>query len=125
MASEVGHILFVDDDEALCYSAAKALRKAGFVVSVAPDHHLALQILEGPQTLDLLITDLVMPNGINGFALARMARLRRLDLRVLYVTGYDLPLEEGIGNVLRKPISLDALVAEARNALTGPPDPTS
>jgi CheY-like chemotaxis protein len=70
----------------------------------------------------LLITDIVMPGGINGFALARMARMRRLDLRVLYVTGYDLPMEEGIGKVLRKPIELDALVAEAQKALAGPPD---
>ena len=112
------HILFVDDDEAFCYAAAKALRNAGFSVSLAPDHRLALQILEGPQPPDLLITDLVMPGGINGFALARMARMRRLDLRVLYVTAYDLPMEEGIGKVLRKPIGLDALVAEARNALS-------
>jgi hypothetical protein len=52
-----------------------------------------------------------------------MARMRRLDLRVLYLTGYDLPMEEGIGKVLRKPISLDTLVAEARNALAGPPEP--
>ena len=119
------HILMVDDDEAFCYAVSKALSNAGFVVSVAPDHHLALEILEGPQRPDLLITDVVMPGGINGFALARMARMRRLDLRVLYLTGYDLPLEEGIGKVLRKPISLDALVPEARNALTGQPDPTS
>ena len=54
-----------------------------------------------------------------------MARMRRLDMRVLYVTGYDLPMEEGIGKALRKPISLDLLVAEARNALTGSPDPPS
>jgi hypothetical protein len=48
-----------------------------------------------------------------------------LDLRVLYVTGYDLPMEEGIGKVLRKPISLDTLIAEARNALAGSPDQPS
>lgn len=115
----------MDDDEAFCYAAAKALRSAGFVVSLAPDHHLALQILDGPEPLDLLITDVVMPGGINGFALARMARMRRLELSVLYVTGYDQPMEEGIGKVLRKPISLDTLVAEARNALAGPHGPPS
>ena len=119
------HILLVDDDEAFCYAAAKALRNAGFVVSLAPDHRLALQILEGPHPPDLLITDLVMPRGIHGFALARMARLRCLKLRVLYLTAYDLPTGEAIGKVLRKPIDLYALVAEARDALAGPPDPPS
>jgi CheY-like chemotaxis protein len=82
VSPSIGHILVVDDDEAFCYAIAKALRNAGFVVSGAPDHHLALRILEGPQPPDLLITDLVMPGGINGFALARMGRMRRLDLRV-------------------------------------------
>jgi len=66
-----------------------------------------------------------MPAGINGFALARMGRMRRLDLRVLYVTGYDLPMEEAIGKILRKPISPEVLVAEAREALAGPPNPPS
>jgi DNA-binding response OmpR family regulator len=75
------------------------------------------------QPLDLLITDVIIPGGINGFALARMARMRRLGLRVIYLTGYEVPIEHGIGKVLRKPISLDVLVAEARNALAGPPDP--
>jgi CheY-like chemotaxis protein len=46
---------------------------------LAPDHRLALQILESSQPLDLLITDVVMPGHVNGFALARMARMRRRD----------------------------------------------
>jgi len=120
LASELGHILFVDDDEAFCYAAAKALSSGGFDVTLAPDHRIALQILEGPQPLDLLITDLVMPGGINGFALARMARMRRLDLRVLYLTAYELPMGEAVGKILRKPIDLDVLVSEVRLVLTAP-----
>jgi CheY-like chemotaxis protein len=124
LASESGHILLVDDDEAFCYAAAKALRSGGFDVTLAPDHRrLALQILEGPQPLDLLITDLVMPGGINGFALARMARMRRLDLRVLYLTAYELPMGEAVGKILRKPIDLEVLVSEVRLVLTAPVDP--
>jgi hypothetical protein len=38
---------------------------------------------------------------------------------------YEIPIEDGIGKVLRKPIELDALVAEAQKALAGPPDPPS
>src|SRR5690242_12595613 len=96
----VGHILLVDDDEAFSYSASKALQNAGFNVLTASDHRLALQILEGPQTLDLLITDLVMPDRVNGFALARMARIKRIGLRILYVTAYgDIPTNEASGKI--------------------------
>ena len=112
-------ILFVDDDKAFSYSAAKVLRAAGYEVWLAHDYRIALQILESPQPLDLLITDVVMPNSINGFALARMARLRRLDLKILYMTAYDVSVEEAITKVLRKPLSLERLVIEARLALAG------
>jgi hypothetical protein len=69
--------------------------------------------------VDLLITDLVVPNGVNGFALARMARLRRLDLKVIYLTDIDVPTEEAIGKILRKPLALEVLSLEARLALVG------
>jgi CheY-like chemotaxis protein len=81
MAAGSADILVVDDDEAFCYTAGKVLREAGYRVLLAPDHRLALQILESPQPLDLLITDVVMPGHVNGFALARMARMRRHDLK--------------------------------------------
>ena len=68
MLAHPQRILLVDDEEASGYAAAKVLRKAGFEVSLAPDHRLALQILENPQPLDLLITDVVMPDRVNGFA---------------------------------------------------------
>ena len=88
----------------------------------SPVARLALQILESPQPLDLLITDVVMPDRVNGFALARMARMRRLDLKILYVSAYELPTEEAIGKILRKPIAPDALVVEAGLALAAPGD---
>jgi CheY-like chemotaxis protein len=53
MLAHPQRILLVDDEEAFGYAAAKVLRKAGFEVSLAPDHRLALQILETPQPLDL------------------------------------------------------------------------
>jgi CheY-like chemotaxis protein len=111
------HILLIDDDEAFSYASAKALRNAGFEVSLAPDHRLALQILQSPQPIDLLITDIVMPGYVNGFALARMARMRRLELKVIYMTAYDFPDDEAIGKVLRKPLTMDLLVCEAGKAL--------
>jgi hypothetical protein len=50
-------ILFVDDDEAFSYAAAKELRAAGYEVWLAPDHRLALQIPESPQFADRDPTD--------------------------------------------------------------------
>lgn len=117
MAPSPARILFVDDDEAFSYAAARGLRAAGFVVSLAPDHRLALQILESRQPLDLLITDIVMPGHVNGFALARMARMRRLDLKVLYMTAFDVSADEAVGKILRKPFPPDLLAKEAHIAL--------
>jgi CheY-like chemotaxis protein len=111
-------ILFVDDDEAFSYAAAKVLRTAGYKVWLAHDYRNALQILESRQPLDLLIT-IVMRNGVNGFALARMARMRRLDLKILYLTAFDFPAEEAAGKIVRKPIPLELLVFETRRALGG------
>jgi CheY-like chemotaxis protein len=117
MGSIRGHILLVDDDEGFRYAAEKALRSAGFEIVAVPDYRGALETLESNQPLDLLLTDIVMPDRVNGFALARMARMRRLDLKVLYLSAYDVPSHEAIGKVLRKPITGDELAAEVRLAL--------
>ena len=117
MGTPPAHILLVDDEEGFRYAAAKALQTAGFEVVAVPDYRGALEMLEGDGPLDLLVTDIVMPDRVNGFALARMARMRRLDLKVLYLTAYDVPSHEAIGKVLRKPITADELTAEVRLAL--------
>lgn len=110
-------ILLVEDEDGFRYAATKALEDAGFEVSAAPDYREALAVLEGPQSVDLLVTDVVMPDRINGFALARMARMRRVGLKVLYLTAYDVPTVEAVGKVLRKPLTDEELVSEVRLAL--------
>ena len=112
-------ILVVDDDTVFGDAAARVLRGAGFEVSLAPDHRLALEDLESTRPVDLLITDIVMPDRVNGVALSRMARMRRPELKVMYLTAYDIPgvEDEAAGPVLRKPIDEDRLVAEVRRVL--------
>lgn len=100
-------VLLVEDDEAARISIAGLLRHAGYTVHVAPDYRLALSLLECAQPIDLLVTDIVMPDRVNGLALARMARLRRPGIKLLYITGYDIPrlTAEALGPVVRKPFA--------------------
>jgi CheY-like chemotaxis protein len=114
----VPRILLVDDDLAFGDATARVLRAAGFEVFQAADHRLALDDLESTRPIDLLITDIVMPDRVNGVALSRMARMRRPELKVIYLTAYDIPgVEDEAGPVLRKPIDDEQLLAEIRRAL--------
>jgi CheY-like chemotaxis protein len=112
-------ILVVDDDPAFGGYTASLLRAAGFEVCLAPDHRQALEELESTRPIDLLITDIVMPDRVNGVALSRMARMRRPELKVIYLTAYDIPgiEDDAIGPVLRKPIDGEQLVVEVRRVL--------
>jgi CheY-like chemotaxis protein len=112
-----GSILLVDDDEGFRYAATKILEKAGFDVTGAPDYREALEVLEGDAPVDLLVTDVYMPKGIHGFALARMARMRRFELKVLYLSGFDVPEVEDVGKVLRKPVSDEQFLNEVELAM--------
>jgi CheY-like chemotaxis protein len=120
VTSDGPYILLVDDEEGFRYAASKALENAGFTVAAVEDYRDALTRLERDERIDLLLTDIVMPNRVNGFALARMARLRRHDLKVLYITSFDVPTTEAAGKVIRKPITEEELVREVWDALARP-----
>ncbi len=110
-------ILLVDDDDGYRYAAQKALEDAGFAVIAARGFNDALEALDSLEPIDLLVIDIVMQ--VNGFALARMARYRRPKLKTLYITGYDVPAEEAVGRLIRKPTVMDDLVREVRAAIEG------
>ena len=117
MENTVPTILFVDDEDGFRYATTKALEKAGFAVTAERDYVGALKQLESDRPIDLLLTDVVMPDRLHGFALARMARMRRRSMKVVYITGQDVPTSEAMGSVLRKPIGEEALVDEIRRVL--------
>jgi CheY-like chemotaxis protein len=117
--SATQRILLVEDDLGFGEATAKLLRGAGFEVFLAPDHRLALEDIESSRPIDLMITDIVMPQRVNGLALARMARLRRPQLKVIYLTAYEISGadQEAMGTILRKPIENEQLLAEVKRAI--------
>jgi CheY-like chemotaxis protein len=112
-------ILLVDDDEGFREALGAQLRSAGYAVQLAPDYRLALEILESDAPVDLLLLDIVMPERVNGLALARMARLRRREIKILYLSGYDVAGldREALGTILRKPIDNAELLEEVQRTL--------
>ena len=112
-----GRILVVDDDDAMSYALTRVLAAEGYNVVGAHDYRDALRILEDGAPVDLLLTDLRLP-GVNGFALARMGRMRHHDLKVVYMTAYDeFPANEAVGPVMHKPVDPDRLLRAIREAL--------
>src|SRR5262249_62111734 len=114
------HILVVEDGPAYREALGHILQREGYSVSLTADFRGALEILESEQPVSLMLVDIVMPDRVNGIALARMARLRRRDIKIIYITGYNIPGidREALGPILRKPIDDTALVEEIGKVLT-------
>jgi CheY-like chemotaxis protein len=117
---EKAHILVVDDDPTFGEALCQVLRCSGYGATLATNFPPALAILDSQQPVDLLLIDIVMPESVNGIALSRMARLRRRGLKVIYLTGYDLPGidHEPLGPILRKPVDNQVLIQEIHRALS-------
>jgi signal transduction histidine kinase/CheY-like chemotaxis protein len=109
-------VLVADDEAALARVAELALTRAGCRVRAVTSAREALAILEQhPDQVDVLVTDLTMPE-MSGLELTAEARRLRPGLPVLLVSGYSVMLtdeqvaEEGIAAVLAKPYAPDELV---------------
>jgi PAS domain S-box-containing protein len=82
-------ILVVEDDPVVRAVAVKTLESAGYEVLQAGDGPSGLKLLERPGRIDLLFTDLIMPNGMSGQDLLRHARGLRPDLKAIFTSGYS------------------------------------
>jgi PAS domain S-box-containing protein len=122
-------ILLVEDEVNLRRLARQYLETQGYKILEAEDGAAALQIAAGyAGTIDLLLTDVIMP-GMNGRELAASVAANRGEIRVLYMSGYT---ENAIGhnglldvgiNLLQKPFSLPALKDKVREVLDSEPIP--
>ena len=83
-------ILVVEDDPDVLDVAVESLRMLEYDVLTAPDGPSALAVLRRDPNIQILLSDIVMPHGINGVELAREAVRLRPDLRVLLASGYPM-----------------------------------
>jgi CheY-like chemotaxis protein len=81
-------VLVVDDEEAILKFVERVLREAGCRTAIAHDGVDAVSVAATLDRVDLLVTDLMMPN-MNGDELARRLRVTEPDLPVLYLTGFS------------------------------------
>ncbi|MCH9051087.1 MAG: PAS domain S-box protein [Proteobacteria bacterium] len=116
-------ILVVEDEAGVREIAVSLLKRCGYRVLEAEDGAAALKILDEHPDIDLLLTDVVMPGGMGGPDLARNARERRPDLKVLYTSGYPESaivhrgaLDEGV-EMIGKPYQKDELAQKVRRVL--------
>jgi len=118
-------ILVVDDDREVLDVAVENLSDLGYRVRAAHDGSEALQMLRGPEPIDLLLTDVVMPGAVNGEQLAREARILRPGLKILLTSGYpsavlaDRADVSGHFEILGKPYRRDDLATTLRRVLGG------
>jgi PAS domain S-box-containing protein len=81
-------VLVVDDEPTVRMLVVDALSELGYACLEAPDGAAGLRILQGDRRIDLLITDVGLPGGLNGRQVADGARALRPELKVLFITGY-------------------------------------
>jgi PAS domain S-box-containing protein len=116
-------ILVVDDEPLVRMVALEILEELGYEVLEAEDGPSGLRQLQARKDIDVLVTDVGLPNGMNGRQLADAARVARPELKVLFITGYAENavlnhghLEQGM-QVMTKPFASDALGRRVKELL--------
>lgn len=120
-----GTVLLVEDEDMVRAVAQRALTRQGYKVLTANDGEQGLEVLASGESIDLLISDVVMPN-MDGPTMVGQARARYPDLPVLFMSGYaeeQLRKSIDIANVafLPKPFSVSQLAEAARDTMASRP----
>lgn len=114
-AREGETVLVIDDEPIVRMLVVDILEELGYQALEAGDGVSGMKILESKVRIDLLITDVGLPGGMNGRQVAEAARMRRPDLEILFITGYAENavlnhghLEPGM-QVITKPFTMDEM----------------
>jgi CheY-like chemotaxis protein len=118
-------ILVLEDEPEVLEIARSVLEAAGCAVITARDGEEALEALRGPDRIDALFADIVLPNGMNGIETAQVAHRIRPGLNVLLTSGYaeEILSRSGVksDNLLRKPYLPKDLVKRIAALVATPP----
>jgi two-component system cell cycle sensor histidine kinase/response regulator CckA len=120
----IGTVMLVEDEDPVRIFGARALRNKGYKVLEAKSGEDALETIRGGETIDLLITDVVMPR-MDGPALIREVRQTHPDMKVIFISGYTedafrqrLDTDSEI-HFLPKPFSLKQLAGKVKEVISG------
>jgi CheY-like chemotaxis protein len=116
-------VLVIDDDATIRMLITDALEDLGYRVREVENGQDGLQILQSGDPLDLLVTDVGLPGGINGRQVADAARSLRPGLTVLFITGYvqdalswESMLDPGM-HLMTKPFQMDELTSRVNGLI--------
>ena len=116
-------VLVVDDEPTVRMLITDILEELGFTAIEAGDSAAGLKVLQSDVRIDLLVTDVGLPGGMNGRQMADAGRVSRPDLKVLFITGYAENAAVGNGQlapgmaVLTKPFPMEAMAARIRSMI--------
>jgi len=117
-------VLVVEDNPGLRHIVTQQLRKFGYRVAEAEQASATIAVLESGQPFDLLFTDVMLPGGMTGVALAAAARARWPQLKVLLTSGFpeallDEPSAHTGLRMIGKPYREEQLARTLREVLAG------
>jgi PAS domain S-box-containing protein len=117
-------VLVVDDEPSIRMLVKEVLEDLGYSTIEASDGPAALKIMQSNIPIDLLISDVGLPGGLNGRQVADAARVARPDLKVLFITGYaetaalgHVHLDDGM-HVMTKPFAMESLAKRIKDLLS-------
>jgi CheY-like chemotaxis protein len=118
-------VLVVDDEPTVRMLVSEVLIDLGYAAIEAADGIEALEVLRSNRRIDLLVTDIGLPGGVDGRQLGAAARTCRPGLRILFITGYPHmlrgipePVDEGV-QALAKPFTVQELAVRISALMKG------